>query len=169
MLLPPHQPGEQPLFRNIQPGVSRRGSSTTGETVRSSDSDKHYLDTLDQLIADLVARKLSNFADLSRSCAAAWPRLIADRLTKLKLWLPVTTQAVSFSLPSYSPELHRAFGEWVFFPHLRRGALRRALSHYRIERVAILLARRAQAAATTSCHVCIADVLKVRCVLAEVR
>jgi hypothetical protein len=44
-----------------------------------------------------------------------------------------------------------------------------ALSHCQIEHVANLLARWTHAAATTSCHVCIADVLKARCVLADVR
>ncbi|MGB8900698.1 MAG: hypothetical protein WCC90_16320 [Methylocella sp.] len=44
-----------------------------------------------------------------------------------------------------------------------------ALSHCRIERVAILLARLAHAAATTSCHVCIAEARKARCVLADAR
>jgi hypothetical protein len=38
-----------------------------------------------------------------------------------------------------------------------------------IEHVANLLARWTHAAATTSCHVCIADVLKAWCVLADVR
>ena len=47
--------------------------------------------------------------------------------------------------------------------------LQPALSHYQIEYVANLLARRAHAAATTSRHVCRADALKARCVLAEVR
>ena len=50
--------------------------------------------------------------------------------------------------------------------HERR---RMALSHCRIERVAILLARLAHAAATTSCHVCIAEARKARCVLADAR
>jgi hypothetical protein len=44
-----------------------------------------------------------------------------------------------------------------------------ALSHCRIGHVTILLVCRAHAAATTSSHVCIADALKARCVLAEVR
>ena len=44
-----------------------------------------------------------------------------------------------------------------------------ALSHCRIEHVAILLARWAHAAATTLCHVCIADALKARWVLADMR
>ncbi len=51
----------------------------------------------------------------------------------------------------------------------RRGTRWRALSHCQIEHVANLLARWTHAAATTSCHVCIADVLKARCVLADVR
>jgi hypothetical protein len=44
-----------------------------------------------------------------------------------------------------------------------------ALSHCQTEHVAILMASWTHAAATTSCHVCIADVLKARCVLADVR
>ena len=50
--------------------------------------------------------------------------------------------------------------------------LARALStpsHCQIEHVTNLLARRTHAAATTSRHVCMADALKARCVLAEVR
>jgi hypothetical protein len=47
--------------------------------------------------------------------------------------------------------------------------VRRALSHYQIERVTNLLPRQAHAVATTSRHVCMADALKARCVLAEVR
>jgi hypothetical protein len=46
---------------------------------------------------------------------------------------------------------------------------RMALSHCRIEHVAILLARRAHAAVATSRHVCTADARKARCVLADVR
>ena len=45
----------------------------------------------------------------------------------------------------------------------------KALSHSQIERVTNLLARQAHAVATTSRHVCMADSLKSRCVLAEVR
>jgi XFP C-terminal domain len=44
-----------------------------------------------------------------------------------------------------------------------------ALSHCQIAHATNLLARWAHAAATTSCHVCMADALKARCVLAEVR
>jgi hypothetical protein len=44
-----------------------------------------------------------------------------------------------------------------------------ALSHCQIVHATNLLARWAHAAATTSCHVCMADALKARCVLAEVR
>jgi hypothetical protein len=45
----------------------------------------------------------------------------------------------------------------------------KALSHYQIERVTNLLARQTHAAVTTSRHVSMADALKARCVLAEVR
>lgn len=126
MLLRNHQPGERPLFRNIQPGaVTPRQPSTTVETVHSSDSDKHYLDTLDQLIADLVARKISNFADLSRSCAGAWPSLVADRLRKLKTIVasddPVRFVSTSILLTGTSLWIWRM----VFFLHLRREARRR--------------------------------------------
>jgi hypothetical protein len=48
-------------------------------------------------------------------------------------------------------------------------ATRSALSHCYIEHVTNRLARQAHAAATTSRHVCIADALKARCVLADVR
>jgi hypothetical protein len=44
-----------------------------------------------------------------------------------------------------------------------------ALSRCQIEHVTDLLVRQAHAAATTSYHVCRADALKARCVLAEVR
>src|SRR5580704_4501730 len=44
-----------------------------------------------------------------------------------------------------------------------------AMSHCQIAHATNLLARWAHAAATTSCHVCMADALKTRCVLAEVR
>ena len=49
------------------------------------------------------------------------------------------------------------------------GTHRRALSHCQIVHATNLLAGWAHAAATTSCHVCMADALKARCVLAEVR
>ena len=49
------------------------------------------------------------------------------------------------------------------------GPFAEALSRCRIEHVTDLLVRQAHAAATTSFHVCIADALKARCVLAEVR
>jgi hypothetical protein len=42
-----------------------------------------------------------------------------------------------------------------------------ALSHCQIEHVANLPARQSYAAATASCHVCIAEARKARCVLAE--
>ena len=44
-----------------------------------------------------------------------------------------------------------------------------ALSRCQMEHVTNLLARQAHAAATTSCHVCMADPLKARWVLAEVK
>src|SRR5208337_823581 len=50
-----------------------------------------------------------------------------------------------------------------------RSTSREALSHYQIERVTNLLAHQTHAAVTTSRHVSMADALKARCVLAEVR
>jgi small-conductance mechanosensitive channel len=50
-----------------------------------------------------------------------------------------------------------------------RAILSVALSHCRIEHAAILPACRTHVAATISCHVCIAEARKARCVLAEVR
>ena len=50
-----------------------------------------------------------------------------------------------------------------------RGLFLAALSHWQIEHITNLPARRAHAAATTSRHVCTADARKARCVLAEVR
>ena len=47
--------------------------------------------------------------------------------------------------------------------------LQQALSRCQIWRVTNLLVRQTHAAATTSRHVCMADALKARCVLAEVR
>jgi hypothetical protein len=44
-----------------------------------------------------------------------------------------------------------------------------ALSHCQIRHLGNLLAHRAHAAMTTSRHVCRADALKTRCVLADVR
>jgi hypothetical protein len=51
----------------------------------------------------------------------------------------------------------------------QRFGVGKALSHYQIERVTNLLARQTHAAVTTSRHVSMADALKARCVLAEVR
>ena len=54
-------------------------------------------------------------------------------------------------------------------PEVETFAGKKALSRCQIEHVTNLLARQAHAAVTTSRHVCTADALKARCVLAEVR
>jgi hypothetical protein len=61
------------------------------------------------LIAETVARKVTSFAELSSSCAGAWPSLVADRVAQLKLWSSLTRERNSVSIPSYSPELHPGF------------------------------------------------------------
>ncbi len=72
-------------------------------------------------------------------------------------------------LRSFASEVTRVAREVGTEGKLGGQALVAALSHCRIERVAILLARLAHAAATTSRHACMAEARKARCVLAEMR
>jgi hypothetical protein len=103
------------LSRDSEPrALAPREEQEFGECVFVHDQNAAYLGALDQLICDLVARNISSFAELSRSCAGAWPGLLADRVSKLNLRSTLTTEPASLSLPSYFPELHCGFGEWYF-------------------------------------------------------
>jgi hypothetical protein len=75
----------------------------------------------------------------------------------------------SFNFFSAAPRFNAIEGQRFSDPLAAERAARMALSHCQIQHVGNLLAHRAHAAAATSRHVCRADALKTRCVLADAR
>jgi hypothetical protein len=102
--------------------------------------------------------------------------LISDGSVHVLVW---AMKPISYARHRFPPDVIR-HAVWLYLRFTlsyrdvedllaERGLTVRALSHCQIVHAANLLARQAHAAATTSCHVCMADALKARCVLAEVR